>query len=275
MSNEETLWKARWKKTGRNFRVFVADDAKLQASAKNLEDAIEQLEERIAEERDDPVPNFEWINPLPRPLGLEGSDFVHIICGHRQIEVVNSEILFEKPRCVRCHNFSGIRTQELIGLSALPDDDFPFTQFGGQLCSAVLARFLKLSQNSELKLLPTVVAGIKSKECLELRTDVSREFVAKQGTPSRCAFRCQECQATLVAYLPDEADYFQFVAKNSLPHPIPPLFTIGSDYSLRIACCKELRRQIIGNSQFKNIRTRKVGILGEDLAVVADKFFAK
>jgi len=273
MSNEGNLWKVQWKKDSRGYRVFLTDDPKFQATAKRLDDAIEQLEERVTEERDDPVPHFEWLNPLPHPVGVESRDFVYVLTGHHRVDVENVEESLEKPRCARCHNYSGPRTSVPLRLNASPDGDLPFTQFGGQLCSEKLAQLLKLSECDDLRLLPIIITGQETFKFLELRTRIAREFVAKKEAPSRNAFRCRACGATVVTYFPDEADYFQFVAASALPRPVPTVFAIGSDYSIELAVSKALRQQVISSDEFKNVTTRKIGILDDDQAVPADVFF--
>jgi hypothetical protein len=273
MSSEGNLWKARWNRSGRNYRAFLADDPNLQATGKTIDDAIERLEERVIEERGDVVPHFEWLNPLPYPSGVEGRDFVSVLCGHRRVDVENVERLLANPRCARCQNYAGSRTIEPIRLNVLPDGDLPFTQFGGQLCSAQLAYFLKLNEREDVKLLPVVIAGKETNEFFELRSTKARDYVAKMGTPCRNAFHCPACGLTVITYYPEEADYFQFVAAASLPNPLPPVWAIGSQHLVRLGVSKLIRQQVVRSREFKNIATRKIGILGADLAISAGEFF--
>lgn len=271
--SEGNLWKVTWRRAGQGYRVTVVGSAELHGTGDTLEDALERLEDQLIERVGDAVPHFEWVNPLPEPIGIEGRDFLYLLCGHHRIDVPYVERLLQRPRCERCHNYSSPRTTEPITLPRRPHGDLPFTQFDAQLCSARLARFLKLETRDDLQLLPIIIGRKETTDYLELRTNVAREWVAKKGAPSGHAFRCQECGASTIVYLPEDADYFQFVARSSMPSSLPRVFPVGSGHAVRLAVRGALRRRVIRSDEFKDVRSRKVGILDDASAIPQDDFF--
>jgi hypothetical protein len=274
MGEEAKLWRIDWKRARNAYLVFVVGNNEVRATAKSIEDALELLEEAIATKCGDPSPRFEFVTPLPDSLDLEARDFLFTLAGHQRSDVINSEILFERPRCQRCGNVYGPRSQALISLSEAPAAELTFTEFG-RIISKRLVAFLRLERLNEFSLLPVLIAGRETGDYFELRSIIAREFVARRNTPARSAFRCRECGFSMVVYLPDEAKYFQYVAAASLPKPVPQIFALGVDYGAAIAISGTLRRELIGSSGFMDIVTRKVGILGDDQAMPASEFFPK
>jgi hypothetical protein len=270
---EAKLWKATWKQVGQKYSLSLVDHPKIKVSGEVLDDAIEKLEDLVADELGDPVPHFEFITPLPTEQAGVGNPYIHILTGHKCAEnISNMDRLFVKAKCPKCWNFSGPRTEELIRLASVPDGDLIFTDFLGQIISAQLAAFLKLHGSEEIALRPIILCGRETTDFLELRSSHPREYVAIKGVKaSKGGFKCGVCGFVVWMYMPYEAQYSKYVLHESLASSA--VFPIGINDQMRLAVSKQMRASVIRSSQFKNVVSRKIGVLTKEQAVPIASFF--
>jgi len=241
---ENKLWKVIWKRSGAQYSMCLADFPKINVTAKSLEDAIEMLEELVANEMHDPVPHFEYVNALP---SAAGSPYIYTLTGHNCADgITNINDLFNRNKCPKCKNYPGQRTNEPIRAKSFPDDDLMFTDYLGEIISQRLASFLELQDCPELELRPITLNGNSTSEFFELISRHPREYVAIQGKKAnKGGFKCVECGFVVWMYMPYEADYFKYVTAECLPPLDVRAYPIGVDYRMGLAVNKSARDSII------------------------------
>lgn len=271
---EARLWKATWKRSGQKYSLSLVDYPKIKASGLILEEVIEKLEDLVADKLNDAVPHFEFIDPLPSEVTDSSKSYLHILTGHNCADgISNVEQLFAREKCKKCGN-SGPRTEELIRLDAMPDGDLAFTDFLGQLISAQLADYLGIKNLREVSTRPVILCGKQTSDILELRSLVPRKYVAHKGIkPARWGFKCKACGFSTWMYMPNEAPFIEYVSKECLPDSSEKVFPIGVDDRMSLAVDKETRAAVIRSTKFKNVVSRKVGVLSIEEAVSIDSFF--
>jgi hypothetical protein len=274
---DEQLWKATWRQSGRSFSVALVDHPKIRATARTLDEAIGKLEDRIADVLGDAVPHLEFVRALPTGIGRANDPaFLFTLAAHNRIEgIKNLEALFDRPRCAECGNICGSRTREPICLSKPPKDHLSFTEFLGQIVSSRLAQFLKLQHLNEVKLLPTLIGDQKSEEFLEVLSVHPRPYVARDGVKASQAFRCGKCGATVLMYMPYEAEFLKYIAVDSLPTGDVPVFPVGVGHEARLAVNRAVRDAVIRSRTFKNVVSSKVGVLPKEQSISLDEYFGK
>lgn len=159
-------------------------------------------------------------------------------------------------------------------LERAPKDDLVCLDTLGQIISAQLAEFLRLNLVSEVMLRPVIIDGKETTKFLELCSRQPRELVAKKGImASKGGFKCRQCGYFGWGYMPYEADYFEYVTKESLPDKSVKIFPINVDYRMRLAVDRKIRAEAIGSKQFKNVISRKVGVIAREQAASISSFF--
>jgi len=264
---EGQLWKVRWKAQGGKFCMFVVGHPKIKVSASTLDAAREELEDKIAEELGDAVSHLEFVNALPSERRT-----IFTLAGHNQIQdIENLDALLDRPRCRKCGNLNGQRTNEPIRLPKPVKDDLSFTELRGEVISGRLARFLKLHALSEVRLIPLEIAGKKSRDFFEVVSLRPRPFVAIKGVKASQAFRCESCGTTVMMYMPHEAKFLKYVAEDSLP--AIPVFPVGIGYKATLAVSNNIRNAVVRSKTFRNVVSYVNGVLPPDQSVSLDDYF--
>jgi hypothetical protein len=268
---EGKLWKATWKRNGTKFVLSLVEHPGVTVTSATLDEAVEEFEDLVAEKLGDAVPHFEFIEPLP----TAEESYVHILTGHKCAEsITNLNQLFVRGRCNACGNLSGPRTEEMIELDSAPDGDLTFTDFQGQIISARLAEFLGIGKLDEIVVRSVKLRGTQSTDFFELRSRHPREYVAKRGLPKpRWAFKCKSCGLVVWMYMPHEATFSEFISREVLPETSVSTFPIGVDDRMRLAVDKETRAQVVRSKQFKNVVSKKLGILNAEDAISIENRF--
>ncbi len=274
MISEANLWKATWKRNRQDYVLSLSDYPEIKVTGSILDEAIEKLEDTVAEKLGDANPHFEFLTPLPLET-QQAAPCIHILTGHKCADdITNIEQLFVRERCSKCQNYSGPRTDALMRLDSAPRGDITFTDFLGQIVSSRISDFLNLGDSTEMELRPLVLRGKETTDYLELRSKCPREYVALKGVKAeKGGFRCGACGFVVWMYMPYEAPFSKYVAKESLPHDGKQVFPIGVDDRVRLAVDHETRAAVIRSKRFKNIVSQRVGVLTPDQAAPIESFF--
>jgi hypothetical protein len=75
--------------------------------------------------------------------------------------------------------------------------------------------------------------------------------------------------------MPNEAKYLEYISIESLPPKDILVFPIGVPPKLSIALDATLREEIIKSKKFKNLVSRKIGVLPKDKAAPISDFLKK
>lgn len=270
---EAQLWKAIWKRKGQQYHLSLLDHPSVKIIGTTPEEMVDQFEELVAEKFHDAVPHFEFLN---QPASDITADFIFTLTGHHEAEkITNLDELFGPEKCPQCKRIIGARTEALICLEEIPKGDLVFTDYLGEIISKQLASFLKIPNYPEFQTRPVIIFGKESSDFLELNATCTRSFVAIKGLKAGKCHPCFKCGSGPWMYMPNEAKYLEYISIESLPPKDILVFPIGVPPKLSIALDATLREEIIKSKKFKNLVSRKIGVLPKDKAAPISDFLKK
>ncbi len=270
---EGNLWKATWEKHGRSYELALVEHPSVRAHGRSLEEAVENLEDMVAERFGDAVPHLEFVRPLPTKHKGEHEAFLFVLAAHEPVTKITNVPKLFSHQCAACGQFVGPRTEDLIMLDEIPAGDLVFTDWLGHIISSKFSDLLHLGACPEIRLLPTMIGGRKTNDFLELASLHVRPFVGIKGNQPANRSKCKDCGFAVALYMPHEAPFLQYVNRRDLPIPRPDVFPVGSDHRMELAVSRRTRDQVICSKSIKNVVSQKIGILPHEKAIPLDQLF--
>lgn len=265
-----------WKKTGRQFFLWLKADENLRVAGKSFDEAAEAISEMIAEKYGDgeavkefspppPTEHFSanWMTPRILMLG----------CNEAVATNLRSNGMFEGDFCDRCGSSIGQRTDQPAILLGEPRGDICFAGTVSPNIRFVSERFLALLPKQDLdnfELRP-VQAEVKLKQkYYELRGRPIASWVSFTGAkqhPITC-WRCPKCQRRNLWPNHPNFSAYGFVARKALPTTLPGCFVLGDPTEGLTLCMKQEQWDLINGRQgTKGIKTANIGIVPDSLLV--------
>jgi hypothetical protein len=229
-----------------------------------LDLAIELLRDDLRSKSGDGEAGLEVMEAeeLSQNSGREDAAFVLSIAGGSRAEgCENEEALFAGGYCKRCKRPRGGRTKAARVYDSLPDQDALLTGgWGGGIFSLDLIAKLPYCESARIEFREVVVRQPSANRFLELIGPPRAPFAALPGGPGRWHFTCPKCKvSSSPMYMPYEADYFHFVAREMLPDPLPAVFVVGNAALLSLCISRGLWRGLFGKCV--GVESSKIGFL--------------
>lgn len=261
---EETTFRCRWKRTGTGYTLWIPGYPSAKLEAANLTAGAEAMSELLLELGVSTMATIE-LSPRP-PIAEAFRKFtlpeLYIIIGDDPCYCgsVDSNTLLTGTRCNRCHCVTGIRNDKQLELDCVVRGDGGFTYHQGYTYRFFSGEFInQLSESEHARLEFREVRKRGRRSFFELVGPCGIPTVAVAGLQSSGWF-CPDCKRRTFSYFVDDMPIMHFVARSSLPAPLPTLFTVSDGHSLDLCATASRWDELREMSRSRGILSHLLGV---------------
>lgn len=273
---ENNVYLCKWKKVGKDFKLWLPAEPKVTAEGSDFEDAAETLAEKVADFYSDQEAVLEFNPPAPSEKAEHRKLEILVLGYNESSDAQNiSADLFINGLCPTCRKPFAGRTETQLIISRLPKNNVAGTRNwspGIFLFSEPFAGLLTAEEKLNLGLREVSSRTGSERKFFEVTGTPIARFVGVKGatySPLSC-WKCPVCGASRIYPRMPPGKLFQFhefVCRKDLPNPMPTIFVLGGHGMSLTPCVLRNRwQQIISKSETKGIATSRIGVIGEDIA---------
>jgi hypothetical protein len=285
---EHGVYVCGWLQNNDGFTLWVKSRPWIRAQGATYPEAEERFLEAILDAGGaiQAIPEYDPPIPLADAEAKYGTPELFLICGdnrfdytrygwaayglpfHSETKMQFIDLYYEVPLCRHCGGTPGPRSAIPLSIDAMTDPGFDggFASIGPMMIRIFSEDFLALlspAERNHLELRPINYHKKTKKKYWELLGPAGPPFVAVAGLrPDGC--QCAICGFRSLGYVTENRRIHDYVARTSLPKPLPEVFTVGGQPDDVQLCIRGERwRKLIGKKGTRGVVSHPLGVVDD------------